>query len=93
MKTGTYLVNTSRGEVLDVNAVAVEVKSGRLVGVALDVYDPEPPLPGFPLLGLPNVLLAPHMAARTYTAIENMSWVARDVIGVLEGNRAAFPAP
>jgi phosphoglycerate dehydrogenase-like enzyme len=93
MKTGTYLVNTSRGEVLDVNAVAAEVKAGRLAGVALDVYDPEPPLPGFPLLGLPNVLLAPHMAARTYTAIENMSWVARDVVGVLEGKKAEFPAP
>ncbi|MFT3788903.1 MAG: NAD(P)-dependent oxidoreductase [Tepidisphaeraceae bacterium] len=93
MKQGSYLLNTCRGEVLDVNAVAQEVKSGRLVGVALDVYDPEPPLPGFPLLGLPNVLLAPHMAARTYTAIENMSWVVNDVIGVLNGQKPKYPAP
>lgn len=47
----------------------------------------------YPLLGLDNVLLTPHMAARTYTAIENMSWVVRDVVEVLNGRKPKFPAP
>ena len=55
--------------------------------------EPEPPAADFPLLGLPNVLLAPHMAARTHTAIENMSWVVRDVLGALKGDKPQFPAP
>jgi D-3-phosphoglycerate dehydrogenase len=59
----------------------------------IDVYDPEPPAVGFPLLGLENVLLTPHMAARTYTAIENMSWVVRDVVDVLNGRPPKYPAP
>ena len=47
----------------------------------------------FPLLGLDNVLLTTHLAARTYTAIENMSWVVRDVVDVIAGKRAKYPAP
>jgi D-3-phosphoglycerate dehydrogenase len=59
----------------------------------LDVYWPEPPLPDFPLLGLDNVLMTPHLAARTTTAMENMSWVVRDVVAVLNGNPPRYPAP
>jgi hypothetical protein len=56
-------------------------------------HDPEPPKADFPLLGFDNVLLTPHMAARTYTAIENMSWVVRDVMEVLNGGVAKYPVP
>ena len=49
--------------------------------------------PDCPLLGLDNVLLTPHLAARTYTAIENMSWVVRDVVEVLNGRTPKSPAP
>jgi D-3-phosphoglycerate dehydrogenase len=93
MKPGAVLINTSRGEVLDVHALADALKSGKLAGAMLDVFDPEPPAADFPLVGLPNVLLTPHMAARTYTAIENMSWVVRDLVEVLEGRAPRFPAP
>jgi phosphoglycerate dehydrogenase-like enzyme len=93
MKSDAILVNTSRGEVLDAAALAEVMRGGRLHGAALDVYAPEPPPPDFPLLGLPNVLLAPHMAARTETALENMSWVVRDVVAVLEGRPPKCPAP
>jgi D-3-phosphoglycerate dehydrogenase len=44
-------------------------------------------------LGLDNVILTPHLSARTYTAIENMSWVVRDVVEVLEGRPPKYPAP
>ena len=93
---GKYLLNTSRGLVVDAAAVAAAVRSGKLHGVALDVYDPEPPPADFPLLPLTathNVLLTPHMASRTMVAVENMSWVVRDVMAVLDGERPEWPAP
>jgi D-3-phosphoglycerate dehydrogenase len=93
MKPGAVLINTSRGEVLDAAALADALRSGRLAGAALDVYAPEPPPPDFPLLGLGNVILTPHLAARTGTALENMSWVVGDVVEVLEGRRPKYPAP
>jgi D-3-phosphoglycerate dehydrogenase len=58
----------------------------------LDVFDPEPVAADDPLLGLDYVLLTPHMAARTHTAVENMSWVVSDVMAVLNGRRANYPA-
>lgn len=93
MKPSAILINTSRGEVLDEHALADAIREKRLAGAALDVFDPEPPAPDFPLLGLENVLLTPHMAARTHTAIENMSWVVRDIVAVLNGERPRYPAP
>lgn len=93
LKPDAIVINTSRGEVLDVKALASALKAGRLAGAALDVFHPEPPAADFPLLGMENVLLTPHLAARTHTALENMSWVVRDVLGVLEGRKPEHPAP
>ena len=93
MKPSAILINTSRGEVLDLQAVADAITAKELAGAAIDVFHPEPPGDDLPVLGLPNVLLTPHLAARTYTAIENMSWVVRDVVEVLEGRVPKYPAP
>ncbi len=93
MRSGAILINTARGEVLDAAAVSSAIRDGRLGGAALDVFSPEPPVGDFPLLGFENVLLTPHLAARTFTAIENMSWVVRDVMAVLEGRAPRCPAP
>jgi D-3-phosphoglycerate dehydrogenase len=93
MKSDAILINTSRGEVLDINALADALKNKRIAGAAIDVFHPEPPAANFPLLGMQNVILTPHMAARTHTAIENMSWVVRDVMDVLAGKPPRFPAP
>jgi phosphoglycerate dehydrogenase-like enzyme len=93
LKPTAILINTSRGEVLDANALAAALRAGKISGAAIDVYDPEPPTKDFPLLGLDRVLLTPHLAARTKTAMANMSWVVRDVIAVLQGNPAQYPAP
>jgi phosphoglycerate dehydrogenase-like enzyme len=93
LKPSAILINTSRGEVLDAAALANALREKRLVGAAIDVFDPEPPPADFPLLGFDNVLLTPHMAARTSTAMENMSWVVRDVMNVLENRAPQYPAP
>jgi D-3-phosphoglycerate dehydrogenase len=93
MKPSSVLINTSRGEVLDAHALAAAIREKRLAGAAVDVFHPEPPPDDLPLLGMDNVLLTPHLAARTHTAIENMSWVVRDVMAVLEGRNPKFPAP
>ena len=92
-----WLVNTSRGMVVDPAAV-VDALGGRLEGVALDVYDPEPPAGGggsayARLAADPRAILTPHMASRTGPAVENMGWVVRDVWRVLTGERPEHPAP
>ncbi|HEY1379290.1 MAG TPA: NAD(P)-dependent oxidoreductase [Gemmataceae bacterium] len=93
MKPTAVLINTSRGEVLDAAAVAAAIREKRIAGAAIDVFDPEPPGADYPLLGFDNVLLTPHMAARTHTAVENMSWVVRDMVAVLTGRAPNYPAP
>jgi phosphoglycerate dehydrogenase-like enzyme len=93
MKPDAILVNTSRGEVVDAQALADAIRGKRLYGAALDVYHPEPPPADFPLLGLDHVLLTPHLAARTDIAQANMSWVVRDIVAVLQGKKPQFPAP
>lgn len=93
MKPTAVLINTSRGEVLDASALAAAIRGKRIAAAAIDVFDPEPPPADYPLLGLSNVLLTPHMAARTHTAVENMSWVFRDVVDILNGQPPKYPAP
>ena len=93
MKPTAILINASRGEVLDAAALAAALRAGKLAGAAIDVFDPEPPAADFPLLGLDNVILTPHMAARTATAMDNMSWVVRDVVEILSGRPPRYPAP
>src|SRR4029077_790829 len=90
MKPTAVLINTSRGEVLDDAALAAAIRERKIAGAAIDVFDPEPPPADYPLLGLDNVLLTPHMAARTHTAVENMSWVVRDVADVLGGRAPRY---
>jgi len=93
MKPSAIVINTSRGEVLDAVALRDAIVSKRIAGAALDVFAPEPPPADFALLGLDNVLLTPHLAARTGTALANMSWVVKDVMAVLRGEKPSWPAP
>jgi phosphoglycerate dehydrogenase-like enzyme len=91
-KPTVVLINTSRGLVLDDLALAGFLKRNPKAQALLDVHDPEPFGPDYPLLGLPNAHLSPHIAAATATAQENMSWVVRDVWRVLDGQEPEFPA-
>ena len=93
LKSTCLLINTARGMVLDAVALASWARSvaGQGGGAILDVHEPEPPPPPgatdgpYPLYGLANVRLLPHLAARTGRALENMCWVVKDVWAVLEG--------
>jgi len=74
MRAGSYLLNASRGSVVDLPALAEALRSGHLSGASVDVYpdEPESNSDGFatPLRGLPNVLLTPHVAGSTIEAQE-----------------------
>ena len=67
MKPGAYLINTARGGIVDHDALAEALGSGRLAGAGLDVYPHEPQVPSA-LLGLENVVLLPHLGSATAEA-------------------------
>ncbi len=67
----SYIVNTSRGEIIDEAALAQALSNGLIAGVGLDVYENEP-APHPSLLDLPNVILAPHIGSATFESRQEM---------------------
>jgi len=85
MKKNAFLINTSRGGIVDEEALYDALRNNKLRGAALDVYNNEP-LRESPLKELDNVIMTPHIGAYTEEAIENMSiQAAQNLIDVLEG--------
>jgi phosphoglycerate dehydrogenase-like enzyme len=92
LKPNVTVLNTCRGMVLDHDALGAHLREHPGSQALLDVHEPEPPPPDHPLWNLPNAHLLPHLASRTRQATENMSWVVKDVVAVLEGRRPRWPA-
>lgn len=85
MKPDAVLVNTARGGLVDEVALAAMLREGRLGGAALDVFDREPLPAGSPLVGVPRLILTPHIAGVTLESNERVSaLIAEKVAAVLE---------
>ena len=65
MKPSAWLINTSRGPVVDQPALSAALRAGTIAGAALDVLELEPPRADDPILGLPNALVFPHIGTST----------------------------
>jgi glyoxylate reductase len=91
MKPGAILVNTSRGAVVDTAALIEALRSGRLGGAGLDVYEDEPHVPR-ELRELPGTVLLPHIGSATAATRDAMARLCvENVIAVIEGREPPTP--
>jgi (S)-sulfolactate dehydrogenase len=87
MQVGAYLINTARGGIVDELALAQSLKSGKLGGAALDVFAVEPAKDLSHFIGVPNLILTPHVAGVTEESNDRVSsMIAREVNLFLEKN-------
>jgi D-3-phosphoglycerate dehydrogenase len=92
MKPGSFLVNTSRGGLVDEVALLRALDEGRLAGAALDAFGEEPLPAGSPLHNRSNLLLTPHIAffsEESLSALQQQA--AQEVVRVLAGHRPLHP--
>ena len=92
VRPGAVLVNCGRGGLLDLDAALAALRAGRLAGVGLDVFDPEPP-PHHPLFDHTDVVLTPHLMGLTRRATAaTFADAAQGVVDVLAGRRPSAVA-
>ena len=90
---GGFLINASRGPVVDEAALVRALKDNKIAGAGLDVYDPEPPEDDNPLFAMDNVVLTPHLASFTEQGRRRMGMmVTEDVLRVLRGEIPKYQA-
>ncbi len=90
MKPGAILVNTARGGLIDEAALAEAVRSGHLAGAAVDVLRQQGANSPSPLIGVPGILVTPHMGSLTRETMQRVGLsVATSVIAALRGERPA----
>ena len=90
MKKDSFLVNISRGDIVDEEALYQALKEGKIKGAALDVFSNEPPKES-PLLKLSNVITTPHMGGYTLEALKEIGMICvRGIVDVLEGRQPEF---
>ena len=92
MKPGALLINTARGPLVDIDALATALEAGEIAGAALDVLPKEPPPDDCPLFGRDDVILTPHTGFYSTDALLDLqTTVATDVASVLNGESPRFP--
>lgn len=92
MKPTAFLINTSRGGIVDEKALARALEAGRLAGAALDVLSEEPPPPDHPLRQAPNVILTPHLGFYSReSVVELQAKAAEEVARALRGEPPRSP--
>jgi D-3-phosphoglycerate dehydrogenase len=92
MKSDALLINTSRGPLVDVDALVTALDAGEIGGAALDVLPQEPPAADHPLLGRDDVILTPHTGFYSEDALLDLqTTVATDVATVLGGGKPKYP--
>jgi len=90
MRPGSYLINVSRGPIIDEQALVAALRSGHLAGAGLDVFDPEPPAADNPLFRLPNTICTSHIGSYTSAGVLRMQVMAcAEVASALRGERPA----
>jgi glyoxylate reductase len=88
MKKTAYLINNSRGPVVDEKALYTALKEGRIAGAGLDVFEQEPTSPDDPLLKLDNVVVAPHISSASIETRSKMAeMVAENLVAFFEGKK------
>jgi D-3-phosphoglycerate dehydrogenase len=86
MKPDAFVVNTSRGGLVDQDALAAAIRNGKLAGAGLDVFSPEPPDLSHPLFAEDKVVVTPHAAfVSEESLIELRERVSQQVLDVLQG--------
>jgi D-3-phosphoglycerate dehydrogenase / 2-oxoglutarate reductase len=91
MKPGAFLVNTSRGPLVDLDALRAVMEQGHLAGAGLDVLETEPPDPDDPLLRHPGVVVTPHAAFYSEEAtVEQQRKAAEQVVAALAGETPVY---
>jgi D-3-phosphoglycerate dehydrogenase len=88
MKKGVLILNCARGEIVHTADIVAALKSGQVGGYGTDVLDQEPPNADHPLLGLPNVVITPHVASRTFESVVRQATTAvKNLILAMNGEK------
>ncbi len=92
MKPEAFLINSSRGGIVDEEALYDHLSEGKIAGAGLDVFRKEPPSPDHPLFRLENFIGTPHIAGGTHEAMRRMAMTcAEEILRVFRGERPKFP--
>ncbi|MFZ0510657.1 MAG: NAD(P)-dependent oxidoreductase [Candidatus Nitrosopolaris sp.] len=93
MKKNSYIINTSRGEIINESHLIKALKKRWIAGAGLDVFEKEPPSPNNALLKMKNVVLLPHIGSATFLTRTKMAEVAaKNLLNVLNGKSPIYLA-